>query len=54
MHCRGDIQYNEKKQPFDERRYVQNLLNLPKGPFDYPGASTSSGGNYFSPLLLIG
>lgn len=22
------------KQPFDEKRYVQNLLNLPKEPFD--------------------
>jgi len=21
-------------QPFDEKRYVQNLLNLPKEPFD--------------------
>lgn len=22
------------KQPFDEKRYIQNLLNLPKEPFD--------------------
>ncbi len=22
------------QQPFDEKRYVQNLLNLPKEPFD--------------------
>ena len=23
-----------QQQPFDEKRYVQNLLNLPKEPFD--------------------
>ena len=23
------------RQPLDEKRYVQNLLNLPKGPFDW-------------------
>ena len=27
-----NVMHNQ--QPFDEKRYIQNLLNLPKEPFD--------------------